>query len=742
MNRARIASHIMYRPTNLLLKRWLMALMFLLSLASADFTSVSLTGRLEGSTLEYQVNPKDPTAYGLDTITIRYTVPRSSWVAVGVSPDGSMINSEVVIAKPVERTIRKHRLTGRSTSSILEMPIRSFLINATFAQSGGITTLTYTKYLVEDGEIPINPNGANNFVAAFGRNNTFGFHQGYGSVIVNLSEDTIDNSPPAAPTTAPVNDGFRQVTLGGILATTSFQYRLNRNDANINGADTVSIRFTCPGNVWVGVGVARDFGKMVPAKAVIGFPTDGSEPPQQYYLQARDLEDVTPLPDDEQVLNEPQIVFANDETTLSYTIPVFSPGMNATDEALEIRADGLPTNFNIACGMIASPSFHRLIGSFSVIVQDSGPLPNPIPVPSPTDVPVPAPTSPPVLSSTDPPDITPTNVPVSTPTAVPINDFRQVPLGGVLAEDPFEYRLNRNDTNADGADTISIRFTCPGYVWVGVGVSRDYGVMVPSRSVIGFPGSEIAPLRYSMQARNDTAVNPLPDDEQVLIDPRIAFANDKTTLSYTLPVYTTDMNTTDEDLEVHADGTLQTFIIACGSTASSSFHRITGSVSTSIEEGGRPIPLTPAPSTKMPASPIVLPTSSPISVPTGSPIGTPTDTPVLAPTDAPVALPINAPAGLAPTNSPSGVPTVPPTLVPSDSPIEPTTSPSIAVPTEPTVSTPTESPVVAPTDIPIAAQTDAPFGASSHTADGIGRVSISGIVSLIMMGVAFQDTIG
>ena len=142
----------MFGLSMLLLKGWLLiAFLSIFSLlASAEFTSIALTGKLEGCTLEYQLNLNDPNVFNQDTITIRYTVPRSSWIAVGVSPDGTMINSEVVIGKPVERTIRKHKLTGRSVDAIIEMP-RYTLFNATFSRTNSVTTLQYTKLLVEDG---------------------------------------------------------------------------------------------------------------------------------------------------------------------------------------------------------------------------------------------------------------------------------------------------------------------------------------------------------------------------------------------------------------------------------------------------------------------------------------------------------------------------------------------------------------------------------------------------------------
>ncbi|KAL3939864.1 MAG: hypothetical protein SGBAC_005499 [Bacillariaceae sp.] len=615
--------------TNLLLKGWLIVALLSsvnFNLASAEFESVSLTGRLAGATLEHRLNLADPAANGRDTITIRYTVPQSAWVAVGVSPDGSMVNGEVVIGKPVEQTIRKYKMTARSGSAITEFP-ENTLINATFAQSGGITTLTYTKILVEDGELAINAYGDNNFIAAFGSSNTFDIHQGYGSTLVTLAAPvptiapvTVSDPPVApptpdapptlapvalptpdapptltpvapptlapvapptdviiAPTDAPVEapaplDTFEEVEMVGLLAEATFRYHVNRNDVKANGADTVTVEFSCPGNVWVGHGVSQ-FGTMVPAKGVTGFPGSGF-PPVQVMLEAKATEGVTPLPDEEQTLIDPSITFANDRTTMMYTIPIHDSGVTNTaaghivaDDVFAIKADGTSTtNFIGACGTTAGPSFHRLYGGVGVTVQDTEPT---------QEV-----------------------------------GFRSVALAGKLEEADFKYRLNRNDVMApDGVDTITIEYSCPGNVWVGVGVS-EFGAMVPGKAVTGFPGSDFLPVQVKLEAKASEGVTPLPDEEQTLIDPSVTFANDRTTLRYTIPIFPSGAtspaagHTANEALEIHADGRNNNFIGACGTTASPSFHRLYGTFGVIVEEGS----ITEAPTA---AAPFAAPTNPP-----------------------------------------------------------------------------------------------------------------------------------
>mmetsp|Transcript_45310 Transcript_45310/g.109699 ORF Transcript_45310/g.109699 Transcript_45310/m.109699 type:complete len:772 (+) Transcript_45310:601-2916(+) len=128
--------------------------------------------------LEYRVNLKDPNANGQDSVTFRYTVPRESWVAVGVSPDGSMLGSEVVIGKPLDGTVLKYRLDSKSVSGIVEMESQT-LINTSLEQAGGSTVLAYTKILNEPGELSMHIDYPNNiYLTVYGFSNTFGYHQG------------------------------------------------------------------------------------------------------------------------------------------------------------------------------------------------------------------------------------------------------------------------------------------------------------------------------------------------------------------------------------------------------------------------------------------------------------------------------------------------------------------------------------------------------------------------------------
>jgi len=171
-----------------------------------EFQSVALSGgSLQGAILETKINLSDPIANGQDTITVRYTVPQLSWVAIGVNPTGTgMVDGEVVIGRPTDNTVLKYRITARNAAAIKEQPNQT-LINPSLEQVDGSTILTFTKLLVEDGEYTISAGASNTFIAAFGFSNSFGFHQGYGVESVMLASGSAPTVAPVAnPTDTPV----------------------------------------------------------------------------------------------------------------------------------------------------------------------------------------------------------------------------------------------------------------------------------------------------------------------------------------------------------------------------------------------------------------------------------------------------------------------------------------------------------------------------------------------------------
>ena len=162
---------------------------------------VPLTGQLEGATMKYRVTLEDPAANGERTITVVLETPASGWVGFGVSANGLMVGSEAIIGLPDTGEVKKYNLTQQAVGGVVPMAEdRQTLMDTNITQTSTRTTLTFTKIMYEEGEIPIKPDAMNTFLSAWGSSNTLGFHaarEPYNAMV---------SSAPAPPTAAPVQD--------------------------------------------------------------------------------------------------------------------------------------------------------------------------------------------------------------------------------------------------------------------------------------------------------------------------------------------------------------------------------------------------------------------------------------------------------------------------------------------------------------------------------------------------------
>jgi hypothetical protein len=152
------------------------------------------------------VNPVD------ETLTVEITYQGEGWVGFGISQDGLMPGSQVVIAKPGEAlgpsNPGKYDISARSQDAIV-LSSQQTLIDAEFVQPGdGTTVLRFTKALVESGELEISVDGATTFVFAAGSSNTFGYHGDQrGSVTVEALQQCVEATPESeTPSPAPTRD--------------------------------------------------------------------------------------------------------------------------------------------------------------------------------------------------------------------------------------------------------------------------------------------------------------------------------------------------------------------------------------------------------------------------------------------------------------------------------------------------------------------------------------------------------
>jgi hypothetical protein len=153
------------------------------------FEEVALTGRLNGAILNYRVNTADPAANGVDTLTVVLEVPAVGWVGFAFNDGrGFMVDSEAVIGLPDTGEVQKYNLNQQATVGVVPMPeAQQTLIDASITQTSSSTTLTFTKILVEPGEIEIIANVENTFLSAWGFGNSLGVHTAREPYIVNLA---------------------------------------------------------------------------------------------------------------------------------------------------------------------------------------------------------------------------------------------------------------------------------------------------------------------------------------------------------------------------------------------------------------------------------------------------------------------------------------------------------------------------------------------------------------------------
>jgi hypothetical protein len=150
------------------------------------FQSVDLEGQIEDGELTFKFNPADARAEGQDTISIVFEAPTLAWVGWAVSEEGFMVGSEAVIGFPETGEVLKYTLGGQTISAVQPKPAdQQTLIDASVRQVDGSTTLSFTKILVEPGEIPIKIDGDNAFLSSWGFSDTLSVHAARGSYLLS-----------------------------------------------------------------------------------------------------------------------------------------------------------------------------------------------------------------------------------------------------------------------------------------------------------------------------------------------------------------------------------------------------------------------------------------------------------------------------------------------------------------------------------------------------------------------------
>ena len=143
------------------------------------------------------------------TLTAEMEFDVEAWVSFGWSPDdkGKMIGSEAIIGLPLQPSgpanPAKYHMFDEKVEGVLPFDMaEQTLTDAAVWQEGGKTYLRFTKELEEPGEIPINSEGLNYWMWAYGFENELGLHDkktGTGAFSLSVTPCT----PPAVVAPVP-----------------------------------------------------------------------------------------------------------------------------------------------------------------------------------------------------------------------------------------------------------------------------------------------------------------------------------------------------------------------------------------------------------------------------------------------------------------------------------------------------------------------------------------------------------
>ena len=380
------------------------------------------------------INPQE------NTVTVELEYVGEAWLGFAFSEEPIMVPNTAIIGLPDEDTVEKYFLQSRSLDGVTPLAEEQQTLSGTsISQVDGITTLTFTKPLVEDGEVAVAV-GDVRFNWAIGFSNDLNVHALRGSVVAPFAACLVMEgteaptaappvalpSPTAAPNQAPTNLPTSSPTVGNVLAEASptdspvtqspaapiaggeldcsFQDEFLVNDDGslimrgvINPQEnTVTVELEYIGEAWLGFAFSEE-PIMVPNTAIIGLPDEDTV--EKYFLQSRSLDGVTPLAEEQQTLTGTSISQVDGITTLTFTKPLVEDG--------EVAVAVGDVRFNWAVGFSNDLNVHALFGSvvapFAACLGAEGteaPTAAPVALPSPTAAPTDAPTNSPTLSPT------------------------------------------------------------------------------------------------------------------------------------------------------------------------------------------------------------------------------------------------------------------------------------------------------------------------------------------------------
>ena len=157
--------------------------------------------------LYYHLEPSDPSGNnGILCGRLEVDNNNGGWIGFGWSTNGNMIGGEAIVGLTEARSVLKYNLSSKDASGVTPMSAaRQTLTDTSIRQEGEKSIMTFTKMLVEDGELEIYETGPNAFLHARGSDGqTVGYHDNGRFVFVKDFLDDIATDPPTPrPTPMP-----------------------------------------------------------------------------------------------------------------------------------------------------------------------------------------------------------------------------------------------------------------------------------------------------------------------------------------------------------------------------------------------------------------------------------------------------------------------------------------------------------------------------------------------------------
>jgi hypothetical protein len=151
--------------------------------------------------LYYHLEPSDSGANnGILCGRLEVDNNNGGWIGFGWSTNGSMIGGEAIVGLTDARSVLKYNLSSKDVSGVTPMPAaRQTLTDTSIRLEGDKAIMTFTKMLVEDGELEIYETGPNAFLHARGSDGqTIGYHAYSGRFVFtkDFVDDIIATDPP------------------------------------------------------------------------------------------------------------------------------------------------------------------------------------------------------------------------------------------------------------------------------------------------------------------------------------------------------------------------------------------------------------------------------------------------------------------------------------------------------------------------------------------------------------------